>query len=833
MRFEKNEVKKVEVLMKQVKVVFIVMVALLTQAVTAKAETWQQKLKSNFDIVETFDELQDWGANGLYPSGSGDPRAYNPALLPKKLDGSASIWGYWNNKFPTAIVGGVSNGPFVAGETVVNGKGAKWQYRKTHLLDGVTYLQLAYPVTGSVGSFQAGDTLIGQTSGATATISGWPKIIANHGANTWRSSGKSLMMNLGDNDNLDAMAGLGAQRLGTFFGDGISGKSGYKKLSLFMMVKLPPKFFGKSGSQSDIDYISVFKFLDICSGFTSINKFGSLADQQYIEKTPQTATEYGANQSIINLNGGGLSMAGRAATVEHIAVATVTPNSSPVTYYGKVRKSTYMHNNDPLYSSYGNDVNKIHPTLAGGEWFGLEIITDIGTPDNSDGTTELFVYDKNGTVKGHYRATGQLKLVKFDHYYNKIVLGGNRRTGSTSTYVDGRYWIDDFIVDGNRIGPTYFQLISDASDTTAPTAVITAPAQGATVSGTASVSVNATDNIAVKKLDLYVDGALKTSGTTGPLSWDTKGYVNGNHSLVVKAYDAAGNVGTSATVSVNVNNVADTTAPVVSIVSPANGASVSGTVNVSMNATDNVAVSKVELYVNGALYGVVGASPYSIGWNTSSLAAGSYTLQAKAYDVAGNMAQSGAVSVQIGGASDSIAPAVTGFTMPAAVNTLTAPISTFTASDNVKVTGYLVTQSSTRPLAGASGWSSTPPTSVTFSAAGVRTAYAWVKDAAGNVSPYRSATVIVDGTAPVITSFSPTGGTFYMGKQVRLSATATDAVALSHMRVSVDGTYKSTASGGSITYYWTPTFRGSHVFRFFAYDKAGNSSIKTAYITVK
>jgi len=914
--------------MKQPKIFFILTVfILLSQVVGAKAATWQEMLQSNFDIVETFDDLQDWSANGLYPSGSGDSRAYDPALLPKKMDSTPSRWGYWANKYPTAIVGSISNGPFVAGEVVVNGKGAKWEYRRTHVIDGVTYVQLRDPVLGSVGRFAVGDTLIGQTSGATATITGWPKIIANHGTSTWRGNGKSLMMNLGDNDNgAGAMAGLGAQRLGMFFGDGISGKSGYKKLNLFMMVKFSPKFFGKSGSQSDVDYISVFKFLDICSGFTSIKKFGSLDDQASIEKTAQTTTEYGANQSIINLNGGGLSMAGRAVTVENIAVATMTPNSSPVTYYGKVAKSVNMNNNDPLYTTYGNDINKIQPTYAAGEWFGLEIITDIGTPNNSDGSTELFVYDKNGVVKGHYKATGQLKLVKFDHYYNKIVLGGNRRSGTATSSTDGRYWIDDFIVDGTRIAPTYFQLIASATDTTNPTAAITAPTASATVSGITSVSVNATDNVGVTKVEFYVNGALKGSGSAGPFNWDTKALADGTYNLTVKAYDAAGNVGTSAAVAVKVNNVADTTAPVVSIASPTGGSSVSGTVNVSINATDNVAVSKVELYVNGTIYGVVGTSPYNIPWNTSSYAKGTYTLLVKAYDAAGNVAQSGAVSVIVGGGDatppvvttftmpatatsrtvpvtlaatdavgvtgylisessstplagsagwlatkptsftfagsgartayawakdaagnvsavvsakvtitlpDATAPTVTAFTMPATAKSLTVPITTFTGSDNIGVTGYMVTQSSTRPSASATGWTSTRPLNLTFSATGVRTAYAWTKDAAGNISAYKSATVIVDGTAPVITSYSPTGGTYYLGATIRITANATDAIAMSQIKVSVNSVLKSTVSGGYISYYWKPTTRGTHVISIAAYDKSGNSAVQYVPVYVK
>lgn len=73
----------------------------------------------------------------------------------------------------------------------------------------------------------------------------------------------------------------------------------------------------------------------------------------------------------------------------------------------------------------------------------------------------IYIYDKNGIVKGHYSASGQLKLKEFDHYYNKITLGGNRRTGLSTSNTDGRYWIDDFIVNDGRVGPTYFTALNN------------------------------------------------------------------------------------------------------------------------------------------------------------------------------------------------------------------------------------------------------------------------------------------------------------------------------------------------------------------------------------
>ena len=99
-------------------------------------------------------------------------------------------------------------------------------------------------------------------------------------------------------------------------------------------------------------------------------------------------------------------------------------------------------------------------------------------------------------------------------------------------------------------------------------------------------------------------------------------------------------------------------------------------------------------------------------------------------------------------------PTVTSFAIPATTAALTIPITTFTAADNVGVTGYILTESAVAPLAGDSGWTATAPANYTFSSSGSKTLYAWARDAAGNVSAQSasaSATTqsVPDTTAPV------------------------------------------------------------------------------------
>ncbi len=97
-------------------------------------------------------------------------------------------------------------------------------------------------------------------------------------------------------------------------------------------------------------------------------------------------------------------------------------------------------------------------------------------------------------------------------------------------------------------------------DTTAPTAAVTSPSAGASVVGTATITVTAADNVGVTQVELFVDGVSAGVTTTGPspytFSWNSTLVADGSHSLQATATDAAGNAGTSTAVNVTVSNTA-------------------------------------------------------------------------------------------------------------------------------------------------------------------------------------------------------------------------------------------------------------------------------------
>jgi hypothetical protein len=160
--------------------------------------------------------------------------------------------------------------------------------------------------------------------------------------------------------------------------------------------------------------------------------------------------------------------------------------------------------------------------------------------DNVSGTTTTLLPKICSNPGGVWTQVTYNAASNAGHSVTLTLTSHDDNFGADPTYT----WYDDVVV------------TSGPPDTTPPTTSITSPANGATVSGTITVTASASDNVGVVKVEFYIDSVLKSTVTTSPytFSWDTTTVANGSHTIFSKAYDAAGNVGTSATVTVTVNN---------------------------------------------------------------------------------------------------------------------------------------------------------------------------------------------------------------------------------------------------------------------------------------
>jgi hypothetical protein len=183
------------------------------------------------------------------------------------------------------------------------------------------------------------------------------------------------------------------------------------------------------------------------------------------------------------------------------------------------------------------------------------------------------------------------------------------------------------------------------ADEEKPIVKFISPTADSTILGnpaTVELNVEAFDNVAVSNVFLYVDGqytrslyaAAGSKNFTATITLD-----EGKHSLEVVAQDAADNRN-STSVDVVVKDISDTTPPLVTIITPIQGALMNGAVQVLVDISDDVALQQVALYAdNGssalALVQTGIAGKYTLNAN---LEPGAHILIVQAVDAAGNVA---------------------------------------------------------------------------------------------------------------------------------------------------------------------------------------------------
>jgi chitodextrinase len=207
--------------------------------------------------------------------------------------------------------------------------------------------------------------------------------------------------------------------------------------------------------------------------------------------------------------------------------------------------------------------------------------------------------------------------------------------------------VEAFDAAGNRSTRSTLNVSTISCDGTPPSVSITSPAGGATVSGTVPVSASATDDSGVAGVQFFVDGAavgLEDAAPPYTVDWDTRSAGNGPRSLTAVARDTSGNLKTSQAVSVQVDN--DIVAPTVALTAPADGATITGVVQLAANASDDRAVAGVRFRLDGINLGAEDTTaPYTLSWDTAGATSGSHSITAFARDAAGNTKTSTARTV--------------------------------------------------------------------------------------------------------------------------------------------------------------------------------------------
>jgi len=344
-----------------------------------------------------------------------------------------------------------------------------------------------------------------------------------------------------------------------------------------------------------------------------------------------------------------------------------------------------------------------------------------------------------------------------------------------------------------------------------PTSSITSPLAGTTIRTPAgyAISGSASDvGSGLLRVEVSTDN-VNWSSAVGTTSWtfSWQPVLDGAYTIRSRAIDVNGNIQTTpASVSVNVDN----TAPTAVISSPLNNASVRGTaVTVTGTAADPTSagsgIQQVDVSTDGGTTWLPasGTASWTFAWTLP--ADGTYTLQARATDHAGNQGSSTTVSVLV----DKTAPAVA-ITAPTSGTTLPVGTSytiTGTATDGgsgVNLVEISLDSGTTWLTAtyGAGTWSYpwTLPVNGTYQIVSRAT------DVAGNTATSSAITATISNPLPSATTVSPAAGTFVNGLTLAISGTAVagnPVLGLSRVEVSIDGGTTWQAAGGTTTWAYT------------------------------
>ena len=370
-----------------------------------------------------------------------------------------------------------------------------------------------------------------------------------------------------------------------------------------------------------------------------------------------------------------------------------------------------------------------------------------------------------------------------------------------------------------------------------PVVVMTSPAPGALGTTSSPLTMTAAalaPDGGISRVDYFAESTLIGSVATAPYTFTWSAPLSGAHVLYAKAWDLAGRAGTSQSIPVTIPSNAP---PIVSIISPLDGAQFDAPATISFRATAtdrDGTIASVDYLINDKQVATASAAPFAA--NASIVGAGSFELKAVATDNVGDTGTSAPVTIIVAAAAPTVA--------------LVSPLSAaaFTVGQSIALTaqanaparkisriefygdGTLI---SGRDISGGPSainvtlnWTSAPAGTHALSAKVITTDQAQANSSTVDITVSDFRVAIVE----------PTSGQNYQAPaQVRIAASPTgNASPITRVEFYGDGVLVGTVSAAPYSFSWNGVSDGTHEVAAMAFDTTGLvATSATVSITVQ
>ena len=390
---------------------------------------------------------------------------------------------------------------------------------------------------------------------------------------------------------------------------------------------------------------------------------------------------------------------------------------------------------------------------------------------------------------------------------------------------------------GNENFTNTIQVLVDNQDNISPTGALIFPFTGQILTGEITIILEANDNDEVALVTLYIDGDSVMTYQEPPYryDWNTLEEIDDViHTIHAHIQDNAGNQITLGPINVTIDNYEsdDNIAPTGTITSPPSASTVSGTVNIEVNAFDNVRMGHVDFIIDGTAVFSDSLPPYSYTWNTLGEAEDSdHVININLSDSAGNTTSLFPVTVFVNNIVDTdVTPPNIVIYDPAANQTVSGTVTFLTiATDDIAVDRVEFYHNYELEFTATSypfsyDWNST--------LADEDTEHIWhakAFDTSGNEAQTQPMVLIVDN----VDNIPPTGFILhpYAGQvvsgDIEIQVSASDNVGVNQVTFFLNGNILSSDSQSPFSYNWNTTTASEdeeHVIYASITDLQGNTT---------